>query len=92
MATIEVSVCDVCKDIAKDARRFRLEVDGEAVELDLCADDGATVSELMQLGVPARVRPARKAAAKKATPARRTPFRGQVMTMEQIEALKATAK
>ena len=97
MATIEVVVCDVCRNPERGTTQFQAAEGVEAaVLLELCRDHAAPLRELLKRGTVAlargtatKVAQARVPTARK-TPARRrrTGFDSAVSTMDEIEAGK----
>ena len=76
MAKVEVTVCDVCRNVSKPTRAFRVRARGLAGEVDLCEDDAAPIE--------ARLHP-------EGGHQRRRTFASTVKTLEEIEAMKERA-
>lgn len=94
--TIEVDVCNVCRDPERPVEPFAIRLGEDELEGHLCATDaqplrailthrGAEAEERPESKPAARKAPARKRAAKK--PAR--PRRSAIVTPEELEELKA---
>jgi hypothetical protein len=92
MATIEVTVCDVCRNPERGTTQFTIGEDGTNSALELCRDHAAPLRELLKRGVVTTAGATRtpKVATVRKTPARRrrTGFDSAVATMDEIEARK----
>ncbi|QDP44233.1 hypothetical protein KGG70_gp51 [Streptomyces phage Celia] len=81
----------MCQAVDRPTTHYTIARDGEAAEVDLCAEHGAPLDELFPAPVLApvppvkRAAPARKAPAKKAAPRRRG---AKVVSLDEIERMK----
>jgi hypothetical protein len=102
MATIEVTVCDVCRNPERGSTQFHITEGERASTVDLCDEHAAPMRGLLKHGfsvasprvrdaVRAPISPGRPSAVTDPTaPARRrrTSFDTHVVTMDEIEARK----
>lgn len=89
MATIEVTVCDVCRSPERRTTQFAVAEEGVGSMLELCKDHAAPLRELLKHstvaplhGTATRVATARKVPVRR----KRAKFDSAVATMEEIEA------
>ena len=103
LATIEVTVCDVCRNPERRATQFHIAANSKAINVDLCDEHAAPLRDLLTHGslapaprssatrtpdTPARPR----AMNERKAPARRkrASFDARVVTMDDIEARKGS--
>lgn len=87
MATVTLTICDVCRDTSKKVTHWTIRGPLGEVELDLCADDALSLETLVktQDGPSEPRKPRRVPRPRKgATPA----MERRMATMEEIEARK----
>jgi hypothetical protein len=60
MATIEVTVCDICKRVGTPVETYRITSNGRAGEGPLCKEDAEWLEELLRLWGPRSQAPARR--------------------------------
>lgn len=106
MATVQMTVCDVCEDPSRGTRHYDVESEGRKTEADLCDEHGKPLEHLfgdprelspIEPAKPIRVvvkQPARKRATAKKTATRTRTSLGArtVGSLSEIEALKGKGK
>ena len=85
MATVEVTVCDMCHQMGKQTQTFTIEGAGMLATLDLCPEDAAPLLRLQEAAPKPEV-----GAGVWGRPRARETF--AATTMEEIDALKASGK
>lgn len=82
MAKINLIVCDIDRDPTTDAKTYRITVEGQTYNADLCTEHAAPLREVMKIAEAAGNTRAATAAA------RRRGLGTRVKTIEEIEAEK----
>jgi hypothetical protein len=103
MATIEVTVCDVCRNPERRTTQFHIAANRSAFSVDLCDEHAAPLRDLLKHGsvAPAPrsnatrtpvspVRPRAMNERKAPTRRKRASFDVRVVTMDDIEARKGS--
>jgi len=102
MATIEVTVCDVCRNPDRGSTQFHITEGDRTSTVDLCDEHAAPMRGLLKHGCSVASPPGRDAARAPISPGRasavadhaapvrrrRTRFDAQVATMDEIETRK----
>jgi hypothetical protein len=90
VAKVEVTVCDVCKEVGRATRGYRVQRDDRvAVSVDLCSRHAGPLEAFLSKASEVRVEEsATPAPAKRAATRRRARGGLTVTTMEEIEAQK----
>lgn len=92
MSRITLTVCDICQDVSKEVRSYRISSEGEAVNVDLCAEHSVvlhvffTKGERQAASIPSA--PSSNAQPGEVKPRPKRLRSMQVVSMEQIERLK----
>ena len=73
MARVSHTVCDVCLRPDRPTRHYRIAREGQRIDRDLCAEDGAFIEHLFEVSTPRRTR---------------RQFAERVLTLEQLEELE----
>jgi hypothetical protein len=89
MATIEVTVCDVCRNPNRGTTRFQIWEGESNGVIDLCDEHAKPLRELLKLDQRLNISRKKVAIARKApVRRRRTGFDSAITTMDEIEARK----
>ncbi|WJN63282.1 hypothetical protein [Streptomyces phage phiScoe54] len=93
MAQIQLTVCDMDRtEYGKETAHYSVTTPAGRVELDLCVDHAKPIEDIIDKvygGEPIhKPTPAKKATAKKTTTPRR-PRGAKIVSLEEIEAMKA---
>ncbi|WP_405056955.1 hypothetical protein OG474_29975 [Kribbella sp. NBC_01505] len=96
MATIEVEVCDICRELGKEVEEVTVTNQDGTTVMILCTADAKPIRDVIAKAKPEQITdgterpPARKRAAKKVAARKTAARRGgaRSATIEEIEAMK----
>lgn len=90
MASIMVTVCDICKDPVRETTAWEIRGADGVRSFDLCDEHVVPLAEIYNLhdAIGGSAKPRRKAVARRTPTTRRGPAAIKVTPMDEVEALK----